>query len=106
MDKNGHLPVTKIEVYTDKFYEDDPKFPKEKRKLLYAFLAMVCGFIINDIAIVLTHQKIPDRTLHPPLPDITLDNVTKIRWLNDAADILVVLSIIMSAVIIVLHRHR
>lgn len=87
-------------------YDDDPKFPKEKRKTFLAFLAMVFGFIINDIAIVLTHQKIPDKSLHPPLPDLALDNITKIRWLNDVADILVILSIVMSAVIITLHRHR
>lgn len=86
--------------------DDDPKFPKEKRKLFLAFLAMVFSFVLNDISIVLTHQKVPDKSLHPPLPDFALDNITKIRWLNDVADILVVLSIIMSAVMIILHRHR
>lgn len=96
-----------IQLYPQKAYDDDdPKFPKEKRKALLAFLAMVFGFVINDIAIVLTHQKVPDKSLHPHLPDITLDNITKIRWLNDVADILVILSILMSAAIIILHRHR
>lgn len=104
--KNGHLPDSKIELYPEKFFEDDPKFPKEKRKLLFAFLAMVGGFIINDVSIVLTHQKVPDKQFHPPLPDIILDNVTKIRWLNDVADVLVILSILLSASIIALHRHR
>lgn len=67
---------------------------------------MVFGFVINDIAMVLSHQKVPDKSLHPHLPDVTLDNVTKIRWLNDVADILVILSIIMSAAIVILHRYR
>lgn len=104
--KNGHIPDTKIELYPEKHFEDDPKFPKEKRKLLFAFLAMVAGFIINDVSIVLTHQKVPDKQFHPPLPDIMLDNVTKVRWLNDVADVLVILSILLSVSIIALHRHR
>lgn len=82
------------------------KFPKEKRKTLFAFLAMVCSFVITDTSIVLTHQKVPDKSLHPHLPDIALDNITKVRWLNDAADVLVIFSIIMSVVIVALHRHR
>lgn len=109
----GHLPETKIELYpqaftksTSNISDDDVKFPKEKRKLFLAFLIMVLGFLINDISIVLTHQKVPDKNLYPPLPDVSLDNITKIRWLNDLADILVIISILMSAAIVILHRHR
>lgn len=67
---------------------------------------MVISFILNDISIVLTHQKVPDKNLHPPLPDIFLDNIRKIKWLNDVADILVIISVIMSLTIVMLHRHR
>ncbi|KAJ6646321.1 Phosphatidylcholine:ceramide cholinephosphotransferase 1 [Pseudolycoriella hygida] len=81
------------------------EFPQEKRKTLIAIFATICTIVINDISNVLTHQKVPDRNLHPPLPDITLDNVTKIRWLNDVADILATLSLITILSTIVLHRH-
>lgn len=87
-------------------YDDDPKYPKEKRKTLFAFIAMIFSFILSDVSIVLTHQKVPDKTLHPPLPDIFLDNVRKVKWLNDVADILVIVSVITSLLIVMLHRHR
>jgi len=51
-------------------------------------------------------KKIPDRTLHPPLPDFGLDHLTKQRWLNDVADVIVIVCILSSICLVILHRHR
>jgi hypothetical protein len=82
------------------------KYPKERKKTLVAFMLLVIGFILNSISIVLTHQKVPDRTLHPPLPDFSLDNITKHRWLNDVADILVIICTFIIAFVIIYNRYR
>lgn len=110
------LPETRIQLYPEfisqssssspSFPQNENKFPKERRKAVIGFFLMALGFICNSISIVLTHQKVPDRTLHPPLPDISLDNFTKHRWLNDVADILVIFCTFSSIGIIILHRHR
>ncbi|OXA50461.1 phosphatidylcholine:ceramide cholinephosphotransferase 1 isoform X1 [Folsomia candida] len=117
---NGHLPETRVQLFPEPLSQHPStssgssslttskakQFPKERRKAVIAFFLMAFGFICNSISIVLTHQKVPDRNLHPPLPDISLDNITKHRWLNDVADILVILLLLSSICLIVLHRHR
>ncbi|ODN03753.1 Phosphatidylcholine:ceramide cholinephosphotransferase 2 [Orchesella cincta] len=110
-----HPPGTCIQIHPEEIYihsatagssKQSKVFPKERKKTVVAFALMAVGFICNSISIFLTHQKIPDRNLHPPLPDIALDNITKKRWLNDLSDIIVIICTLTSAVLIISHKHR
>jgi hypothetical protein len=86
VDGNGnysqnHVPESRIQIYPEQLVISSnlklnpttitvKKYPKERRKAVIAFFLMAFGFICNSISIVLTHQKVPDRDLHPHLPDI------------------------------------
>ncbi|CAL8110207.1 unnamed protein product [Orchesella dallaii] len=111
-----HAPGTCIQIHPEEIYihsangsvssKQSKVFPKERKKTVIALAMMAVGFSCNSISIFLTHQKIPDRNLHPPLPDIALDNITKKRWLNDLSDIIVIICTLTSAILIISHKHR
>lgn len=79
---------------------------KERKKTLYAFFLLVFSLFVNSCSIALTHQKVPDREKYPPLPDFILDRVTKHRWLNDVADVLVIISVWSCVFLILFHQYR
>jgi shingomyelin synthase len=82
------------------------KYPKEKRKTFFALGLLVLGFILNSISIALVHDRVPDRNKYPPLPDALLDNIHIIPELMKVPDVFVIIIVLMSMVVIGLHRHR
>ena len=81
-------------------------FPKEKRKTVISFVFMAFGFLVNATSIALTHDRVPDREVVLPLPDIFLDNFTQIPQLMFVPDVLVIMSLLMTGSVILLHPHR
>ncbi|XP_021950004.1 phosphatidylcholine:ceramide cholinephosphotransferase 2 [Folsomia candida] len=82
------------------------KYPKEKRKTVIAFLVLSCNFVLATLSLALTHERVPDRNIYKPLPDIILDNVTAQDWALSVSDVLVAISTLATAVVMLLHRHR
>ncbi|ODM96038.1 Phosphatidylcholine:ceramide cholinephosphotransferase 2 [Orchesella cincta] len=81
-------------------------FPKEKRKTVIALALLVVNFILATVSLALTNQRLPDRNVYKPLPDIILDNVAVQDWALYVSEILIMVSVAVTVTVCLLHRHR
>ncbi|KAL1139866.1 hypothetical protein AAG570_006843 [Ranatra chinensis] len=83
-----------------------PKFPKEKWKTFVAFMILVVNFILTTASLAMVHEKVPDRTKYPPLPDVFLDNIPTVPWALDISEIIIMISTNVCLLVIIFHKHR
>lgn len=86
--------------------ENDFFFKSEKFKAFAAFILHLVSFFLTLISLAIVHDKLPDRKVYKPLPDIVLDNVGNTDFLQSVSDIHVILILNMVLVVIVFHKHR
>ncbi|CAG0903811.1 unnamed protein product, partial [Darwinula stevensoni] len=79
-----------------------PEFWKLSVSLAYFFLVSW----VTSFTMVIVHDRVPDMTRHPPLPDIVLDNIPLIPWAFDMSEICASVLICISVSILVFHKHR
>lgn len=84
----------------------EPKFPKEKGKTLLAFLFLVVNFIVTVTSLSIVHERMPDRTKVPPLPDVLFDIFPPQDWALNVSEIIIIVSTNTCLLVIFLHRHR
>jgi hypothetical protein len=120
------LPTTivKIDINT----EEEPKFPAEKLKALFgkplfknvgkslinnffslpfsASLILLITFFIAACSISIIHEKMPDRTIYKPLPDIFTDNIMAFPRALDVSDVLLAIGYNLTNILLVFHKHR
>ncbi|KAA0189122.1 Sphingomyelin synthetase [Fasciolopsis buskii] len=82
--------------------ETNPKPWKVLISALYLFV--VAG--ITSFVMVIAHERLPDISKYPPLPDLLLDNLPYIDWAFEAAEWVGVVLGIVWAIILVFHRYR
>lgn len=70
--------------------------------LLFAMLAIFC----TALTMVVVHDRLPDPTSYPPLPDIVLDNVPLMTWAFKMSEAMCVIMVVMLLVILATHTHR
>lgn len=68
------------------------------------FLTM--NFILATVSLALTHQRLPDRNVYKPLPDIVLDNVQTQEWALYVSEILIMVSVAVTVTVLFLHKYR
>ena len=99
----------------DSYAEDEEKemnekqmmlFPTEKSKTFIAFGYLLFGLAVNTTSIALTHDRLPDRELIPPLPDSVLDSLAEYPQVLYLPDIFVILALIIGVVLLLSHHHR
>lgn len=86
------------------FYEE--RYPTEKWKTFLSFLLLVFSFILTTVSLSITHDRLPDRAIYGPLPDIVLDNVTAQDWALDISEIMIMIVLYSSILIIIFHKYR
>ncbi|TPP66347.1 Sphingomyelin synthetase, partial [Fasciola gigantica] len=82
--------------------ETNPKPWKVLISALYLFV--VAG--ITSFVMVIAHERLPDISKYPPLPDLLLDNLPYIGWAFEAAEWVGVVLGLVWAFILVFHRYR
>lgn len=85
---------------------EEPKFPREKWKTLVALLFFFANMTLSTIALAIVHERLPDRTKYPPLPDIVFDLIEPLDWALSISDILIIVSIFMGLFVLILHKHK
>ncbi|KAJ0067317.1 hypothetical protein NL108_016481 [Boleophthalmus pectinirostris] len=80
----------------------DPEVWKTVVSCVYVFL--VFGF--TSFVMVIVHERVPDMTTYPPLPDIFLDSVPRIPWAFAMAEACGLILCYMFLLILLLHKHR
>lgn len=84
------------------FCESDPKVWKVILSAVYAFL--VLG--LTSFVMVLAHERLPEISKYPPLPDILLDNLPYIPWAFEAAELVALCLCIIWIGVLIFHKHR
>ncbi|CRK99957.1 CLUMA_CG013254, isoform A [Clunio marinus] len=81
-------------------------FKSEKFKAILAFLLLICSFILALVSLALTHDRLPDRKVYKPLPDIFLDNVENIDFFLNITEIQIMIIVNLCIVFIFFHKQR
>jgi len=82
------------------------KYPSEYLKTLFAFLFVLASWFLTTISLALVHERVPDRNVYGPLPDVFLDNVPAADWALDVSEILIIISTASILVLVFFHRYR
>ncbi|XP_055372147.1 phosphatidylcholine:ceramide cholinephosphotransferase 1-like [Condylostylus longicornis] len=98
--------AVKIQLDVPVPLREEPKFPKEKWKTFVAFLILAANFILATVSLSLVHERLPDRTIYKPLPDIILDNITPQEWALNISEIIIMITVNSCILLIIFHKHR
>lgn len=74
-----------------------------------AFLACVlCGFtfFFSFVSIALVHDKMPDRKIYKPVPDIFLDRVKSYDFLWSVAEVQLIMIQSVCLILLIFHKFR
>ncbi|XP_033229824.1 phosphatidylcholine:ceramide cholinephosphotransferase 2-like isoform X2 [Belonocnema kinseyi] len=85
---------------------EEPRYPKEKWKTFLAFLFMVVNFICTTASLAMVHERVPDRNIYEPLPDVFLDNVTAQDWALNVSEVMIMIASNSAMILIIFHKHR
>uniref|UniRef100_A0A8C7NSR6 Sphingomyelin synthase-related protein 1 n=1 Tax=Oncorhynchus mykiss TaxID=8022 RepID=A0A8C7NSR6_ONCMY len=80
----------------------DPELWKTVVSSVYVML--VFGF--TSFVMVIVHDRVPDMTIYPPLPDIFLDSVPRIPWAFAMAEACGLILVYIFLLVLLLHKHR
>ncbi|XP_037909504.1 phosphatidylcholine:ceramide cholinephosphotransferase 1-like isoform X3 [Hermetia illucens] len=100
----GEAVTVKIDVPVP--LREEPKFPKEKWKTFVSFLILAANFILATVSLSLVHERLPDREVYHPLPDIVLDNITPQEWALNVSEVLIMIVVNSCILLIIFHKHR
>ncbi|XP_050315832.1 phosphatidylcholine:ceramide cholinephosphotransferase 2-like [Anthonomus grandis grandis] len=98
--RNGDI---KIDIPTSR---EEPRFPQERWKTLLAFIIMCFNFILTLTSLSMVHEKVPDREVYGPLPDVFLDNVPAYDWALDVSEYIIIFCVNSCMIAMVFHKHR
>lgn len=78
----------------------------EKWKCFIAFLLLLASFFVALTSLALTHDRLPDRKIYKPLPDVFLDNVDSVDVLLNVTEIQIMIVVNVCIVLVFFHKHR
>lgn len=86
---------------------DQSQFYKgEKWKCFIALLLLLLSFFVALTSLALTHDRLPDRKIYKPLPDVFLDNVKNFDFLLNVTEIQIMIIVNVCIVVVFFHKHR
>ncbi|EEC18287.1 phosphatidylcholine:ceramide cholinephosphotransferase 2 [Ixodes scapularis] len=107
-DKNGDLlgsdAVISIELAAPE--RSEPRIVQEKFKTLVAFSFLSGNLILNLTCLAMVHERIPDRTKYPPLPDVFFDLFPPLDWALDVSEVIIIVCIWSTLLLLLIHRYR
>lgn len=62
--------------------------------------------ILATVSLSLVHERLPDRNVYKPLPDVFLDNISPQAWALDVSEILIMIQVNCCILLIIIHKHR
>jgi shingomyelin synthase len=73
-----------------------------------AFVIMSVSMMVTTVTLALVHERVPDRSVAPPLPDIILDHVAEeqFAWGLYSSEILIMVSTTATFLVVFFHKHR
>lgn len=75
-------------------------------KVVISFLYFFLATAITSCVMVLAHERLPDMSKYPPLPDLFLDNLPYISWGFAAAEFVGIILSVIWLFILIFHKYR
>lgn len=95
-----------VRISLTSFDREEGRFPSEKWKTFLAFTFMSLNLVLNLTCLSIVHERMPDRTKYPPLPDIFFDLFPPADWALDVSEEIIVIAVWLTLFIIFIHRSR
>ncbi|XP_071953795.1 sphingomyelin synthase-related protein 1-like isoform X1 [Antedon mediterranea] len=92
--------------YQDSTDINKPKFEREIHKTVISFVYAFVVALLTAFVMVVVHDRVPDMTKYPPLPDIFLDSVPMIPWAFQACEMCGLILASIFSITIFIHKHR
>lgn len=73
---------------------------------LTAFVILAANMTLATVTLSLVHERVPNREIYGPLPDVFLDNVPPQTWALDVSEILIMVQVNCCILLITFHKHR
>lgn len=73
---------------------------------LLAAIIMFFNFVLTLTSLSLVHERVPDKEVYGPLPDVFLDNVPAYDWALDVSEYIIIFCVNTSMFAMVFHKHR
>lgn len=67
---------------------------------------MCFNFILTLTSLSLVHDKVPDRKVYGPLPDVFLLNVPAYDWALDVSEYIIIFCVNSCMITMIFHKHR
>lgn len=74
--------------------------------MLTAFVMLVANMTLATVSLSIVHERLPDRSIYKPLPDVVLDNVASIDWALSVSEYLIMIQVNSCILLVVFHKHR
>ncbi|XP_060519262.1 phosphatidylcholine:ceramide cholinephosphotransferase 2-like isoform X2 [Cylas formicarius] len=103
MEKGTQNGDIKIDIPVSR---EEPRFPQERCKTLLAGVIMCFNFILTLTSLSLVHDRVPDREVYGPLPDVFLDNVPAYDWALDVSEYIIIFCVNSCMIAMIFHKHR
>ncbi|CAH1108387.1 unnamed protein product [Psylliodes chrysocephalus] len=100
-ERNGHISIDLPPPV-----REEPRFPQERCKTLLAAIIMFFNFVLTLTSLSLVHERVPDKEVYGPLPDVFLDNVPAYDWALDVSEYIIIFCVNTSMFAMVFHKHR
>ncbi|OQR68250.1 phosphatidylcholine:ceramide cholinephosphotransferase 1-like [Tropilaelaps mercedesae] len=84
----------------------EPRYKPEKCKTFVACIISTLCLLLNLLVLAYIHDRVPDRSKTPPLPDIFFDLFPEIDEALKVSEIIIIASVWTCVLLIVLHRYR
>lgn len=76
-----------------------------QRGVVSAFYA-TCVSFITAVVMTVVHDRVPDTSKYPPLPDLMLDNIPHIPWAFSMAELMIIIMGLILITVVLVHKHR
>lgn len=74
--------------------------------MILAGLIALISMFLTLTALALVHEKVPDRNIYGPLPDVVLDNIPALDWALDVSEYLIIVCANSAFLFILCHKYR
>lgn len=71
-----------------------------------AAIIMFFNFVLTLTSLSLVHERVPDREVYGPLPDVFLNNVPAYDWALDVSEYIIIICVNTSMIAMIFHKHR
>lgn len=67
---------------------------------------MSINMMLVTVSLSIVHERMPDRAVYKPLPDIVLDNVASVDWVLDVSEVLIMVQVNACILLVLFHKHK